>query len=114
MKAVRALRFLVPFCALAAAVKLPPIRSEDASASSGLAFVLDNNPTSRKYLVETMAGGVAALMLPLRRADLVDTGQAMQKRPEGRLGAGHVAQAAGSRGSRNHRHRRESTRAPYH
>ena len=60
MKAVRALRFLVPFCALAAAVKLPPVRFEDASASSGLAFVLDNNPTSHKYLVETMAGGVAA------------------------------------------------------
>ena len=38
----------------------PAIRFEDASASSGLQFVLDHCPTPRKYLVEAMAGGVAA------------------------------------------------------
>lgn len=32
----------------------------DASAESGLDFVLDNHPTARKYLPETMAGGIAA------------------------------------------------------
>ena len=68
---MRVCRFLVPFCALAAvplaflrvkaaASKPPVVRFEDASASSGLSFVLHHNPTSRKYLVETMAGGVAA------------------------------------------------------
>ncbi len=36
------------------------IRFEDASAKSGFAFVLNNCPTKRKYLVETMAGGLAA------------------------------------------------------
>ena len=32
----------------------------DASASSGLNFVLNNSPTQRRYLPETMAGGIAA------------------------------------------------------
>ena len=36
------------------------IRFEDASSHSGLDFVLNNCPTQRKYLVETMAGGLAA------------------------------------------------------
>lgn len=36
------------------------IRFEDASAASGLNFVLDNSPTERKFLVEAMAGGAAA------------------------------------------------------
>jgi hypothetical protein len=40
----------------------PPwaIRFRDVAAKAGLEFVLENNPTPRKYLVETMAGGVAA------------------------------------------------------
>ncbi len=33
---------------------------EDASQHSGLDFVLNNCPTERKYLVESMAGGIAA------------------------------------------------------
>lgn len=37
-----------------------PIRFEDVSSQSGLTFVLNNCPTQRKYLVETMAGGIAA------------------------------------------------------
>jgi hypothetical protein len=61
---------LLPLCALFAVLiallgagAAPPmdggVRFEDRSASSGLSFVLHNSPTSRKYLVETMAGGVA-------------------------------------------------------
>jgi hypothetical protein len=38
----------------------PAVMFADASASSGLEFVLANNPTGRKYLPETMAGGIAA------------------------------------------------------
>ena len=37
-----------------------PVRFEEVAARAGLNFVLENNPTPRKYLVETMAGGVAA------------------------------------------------------
>lgn len=36
------------------------IRFRDASRDSGLSFVLHNNPTPEKYLVETMPGGIAA------------------------------------------------------
>src|SRR2546422_1222999 len=36
------------------------IRFRDVAAKSGIGFVLDNDPTPRKHLVETMAGGVAA------------------------------------------------------
>ncbi len=36
------------------------IRFEDASAGSGLNAPLANHPTARKYLVETMGGGIAA------------------------------------------------------
>jgi len=50
---VRILRFLVPLCALAMIASKPPrVQFEDASASSGLNFVLNHNPTARKYLVE--------------------------------------------------------------
>jgi hypothetical protein len=37
-----------------------PIRFRDAQLSAGLTFHLENSPTSRKHLPETMAGGVAA------------------------------------------------------
>ncbi|HEY3835137.1 MAG TPA: CRTAC1 family protein, partial [Bryobacteraceae bacterium] len=33
---------------------------QDATSESGLDFVLNNHPTHRKYLPETMAGGIAA------------------------------------------------------
>ena len=36
------------------------IRFRDVAAKAGLGFVLENDPTPRKHLVETMAGGVAA------------------------------------------------------
>lgn len=39
---------------------LSPIRFRDAAPSAGLRFVLENNPTPQKHLIESMAGGVAA------------------------------------------------------
>ncbi len=38
-----------------------PIRFRDVAQSGGLRFVLENNPTPQKHMIETMAGGVAAL-----------------------------------------------------
>src|SRR5947208_3472392 len=37
-----------------------PIRFQDVAQRAGLRFVLENNPTPRKHMIETMAGGVAA------------------------------------------------------
>src|SRR5215467_10359462 len=39
---------------------LSPIRFRDLAQQAGLDFVLHNNPTPRKHMIETMAGGVAA------------------------------------------------------
>ena len=36
-----------------------PIRFRNAAPGSGLNFVMHNHPTKHKYLIETMAGGVA-------------------------------------------------------
>jgi tetratricopeptide (TPR) repeat protein len=36
-----------------------PMRFRDASAESGIAFVLENSATAEKHLIETMPGGVA-------------------------------------------------------
>ena len=36
-----------------------PIVFENVSAAAGLSFVLDQHPTSEKFMVETMAGGLA-------------------------------------------------------
>src|SRR3989440_1372996 len=38
-----------------------PIRFQDVAQRAGLRFALENNPTPRKHMIETMAGGVAAL-----------------------------------------------------
>ena len=38
-----------------------PIRFRNVTRASGIDFVLENSPTSRKHLVETMPGGVATL-----------------------------------------------------
>src|SRR5437764_917250 len=38
---------------------LSPIRFREVAQRSGLDFVLQNNPTPRKHMIETMAGGVA-------------------------------------------------------
>ncbi len=40
---------------------LAPIRFRDVAGSAGLDFVLQNNPTPRKHMIETMPGGVAVL-----------------------------------------------------
>jgi hypothetical protein len=37
----------------------PSIKFRDVAESAGLDFVLENHPTDRKHLIETMAGGVA-------------------------------------------------------
>jgi len=39
---------------------LSPIRFREVAQQAGLDFVLHNNPTPRKHMIETMAGGVAA------------------------------------------------------
>src|SRR5436309_509901 len=39
---------------------LAPIRFREIASSASLSFVLHNNPTPRKHLIETMPGGVAA------------------------------------------------------
>jgi hypothetical protein len=60
--------FAVPLAlTLAAAQRAPSLetaaasrlRFEDVAAASGLRFVLENSPTPRKHLIETMPGGVA-------------------------------------------------------
>ena len=42
------------------AASLDPIRFTDVAKSAGLNFILENNATPEKHLIETMAGGVAA------------------------------------------------------
>jgi hypothetical protein len=39
----------------------PPIRFREISREAGISFVLENNPTERKHLIETMPGGIAVL-----------------------------------------------------
>src|SRR2546427_4186408 len=40
--------------------QVAPIRFQDVAQRAGLRFVLENSPTPRKHMIETMAGGVAA------------------------------------------------------
>ncbi len=47
-----------PVC-LAMAMSVTPIRFREMAAQSGIHFVLENNPTSAKHLIETMPGGIA-------------------------------------------------------
>jgi len=46
------------FCS-AASVTPPPIRFIEQAKDAGLHFVLENNPTPLKHMIETMAGGIA-------------------------------------------------------
>jgi len=39
--------------------KVSPIKFRNVAKAAGLDFVLENNPTPQKYLIETIAGGVA-------------------------------------------------------
>ena len=45
----------------AAGDAVPPIRFREVSDQAGLRFVLENSPTDRKHLIETMPGGIAVL-----------------------------------------------------
>ncbi len=42
-----------------AATQTPPIRFREIAAAAGLQFVLENSPTDRKHMIETMPGGIA-------------------------------------------------------
>jgi len=57
-----AFRLILILLGVAGAVEVPappPIRFVEEAAASGLPFVLENNPTETKHLIETMAGGLA-------------------------------------------------------
>ena len=43
----------------AGAADPPPIRFREIAKEAGIAFVLENSPTERKHLIETMPGGIA-------------------------------------------------------
>jgi hypothetical protein len=52
--------WLILVVALFAAVPPPPaFRFREVAAQSGISFVLENSPTDRKHLIETMPGGIA-------------------------------------------------------
>jgi hypothetical protein len=55
------LSFLFPLSAIAPTPKPSPEPQFKLSPLHGIDFVLQNSPTSRKYLIETMPGGVALL-----------------------------------------------------
>ena len=38
---------------------MPPIRFREVAAAAGISFVLENHPTDRKHMIETMPGGIA-------------------------------------------------------
>jgi tetratricopeptide (TPR) repeat protein len=60
-----------PFPApISAVAEAPPVPLEEVAASSGLRFAVENHPTPRKHLVETMAGGLA--VFDVDRDGLVD------------------------------------------
>jgi hypothetical protein len=48
-------------CLFSSSVRAPaPIRFQDVAKSAAVDFIVENNPTPRKHMIETMAGGVAA------------------------------------------------------
>ncbi len=54
--------FALSVCVLAGFANIdtpPPIRFVEQAASANLNFVLENNPTETKHMIETMAGGLA-------------------------------------------------------
>jgi hypothetical protein len=52
-------RSLILLLAVVANATAPPVRFRDVAAQSGISFVLENNPTDRKHMIETMPGGIA-------------------------------------------------------
>jgi len=57
MKRLAAL--LLAFSLFASVDAPPPIRFAEMASDAGLNFVLENNPTPEKHMIETMAGGLA-------------------------------------------------------
>ena len=55
---IRSALLLLALAAIAE-VPPPPIRFVEQAAAGGLNFVLENDPTETKHLIETMAGGLA-------------------------------------------------------
>src|ERR1700693_1481162 len=51
---------MLAYCAAGVLEPVAPIRFENVVQKSGIDFVLHNNPTPEKHMIETMAGGVAA------------------------------------------------------
>ena len=49
----------VSIWAAVAAAPVPPIRFREVAAAAGVSFVLENHPTERKHMIETMPGGIA-------------------------------------------------------
>ncbi|MDQ6700919.1 MAG: CRTAC1 family protein [Acidobacteriota bacterium] len=65
MRAALSSLLSLPFLFLAALLSqnppaVPPIRFHDVAREAGLRFTLENSPTPRKRMIETMPGGVAA------------------------------------------------------
>jgi enediyne biosynthesis protein E4 len=50
--------FCVSLC-LCVSASILPIRFHDVAKEAGISFVLENSPTERKHLIETMPGGIA-------------------------------------------------------
>ncbi|MES1257560.1 MAG: VCBS repeat-containing protein, partial [Acidobacteriota bacterium] len=44
---------------MGAPVQAPPVRFREIAAEAGLRFTLENSPTDRKHMIETMPGGIA-------------------------------------------------------
>jgi hypothetical protein len=56
---MRAVILLIAIITLAATAPAPPVRFREVAAQAGISFVLENNPTDRKHMIETMPGGIA-------------------------------------------------------
>lgn len=55
----RLLSLILAWTALVAAGGPPPVRFAEMAREAGLSFVLENDPTPTKHMIETMAGGLA-------------------------------------------------------
>jgi hypothetical protein len=84
------MRFLVVLLAVGLLAAAPDVRFTDITAASGVAFVHQHSPTSNKYLIETMGGGVALfdydndgrLDIFFTNGALIDDPQLPGKRPD--------------------------------
>jgi hypothetical protein len=63
MIATGARKFILTLCValalLAAPGAVPPVRFREIAAQAGLLFVVENSPTDRRHMIETMPGGIA-------------------------------------------------------